>query len=576
MSTFKLWFSRSIVALAVAGLLAGCPAPEEPEPAEPEPGETAPEAEPPAPEQGADHEGAIDQARIAEHIRILASDEFEGRAPATEGGKKTEAYLEEQARAIGLESGNDGSYRQTVEMVEMELVSDVNLLLEGPDFSRSLSYGDEVMLWSGIQEEEVELADTELVFVGYGTVAPEYDWNDYADIDVTGKTVVMLVNDPGYATGDEELFNGKSMTYYGRWTYKYEEAARQGAAGAIIIHQDGPAGYGWQVVEGGWSGAQFTLDDGDDEPRLRMESWITEPVAREVFEQADLDFEQLAEAAHRRDFEPRSLGLNASATMQNRFESSQSDNIIAALPGTERPDEYVFYMAHWDHLGMDPELDNAVYNGAVDNASGTAAILEIARAFTEMDPGPERTVVFLWVTAEEQGLLGSNYYAANPVFPLQRTVGAINLDAMNSFGPTNDVTVVGFGSSELEEYLQQAAEETGRHLRPEPTPEHGYFFRSDHFSFANRGVPALYPSAGIDHVEHGEEYGRARHAEYREQRYHQPTDEFDPDRDWSGLVADAQLAFDVGRRLANTDVWPNWYEDSEFRAIRDETAQARE
>ena len=567
MNEFRLLFLRLTAAIAIAGLLTGCPTPDDPEPEEPAPEEIAPEPDP---------EPSISEERIHEYIRTLASDEFEGRAPATPGGEKTEAWLEEQARAIGLEPGNFNSYRQTVGLVEMELDPGLEVIVRGPRYLRSLNYGDEIMLWSGVQEAEVTLANSELVFVGYGTVAPEYDWDDYAGIDVEGKTVVMLVNDPGYATGDEDLFNGRAMTYYGRWTYKYEEAARQGADGAIIIHQTGPAGYGWEVVEGSWSGPQFTLDGENDEPRLSLEAWITEAVAAELFDQSGLDLEELAEAAVSRDFQARSLELGISTLMQNRFETSRSNNIIAKVPGTERPDEYIIYVAHWDHLGKDPELDNPVYNGAVDNATGTAAVLEIARAFGEMEPGPERTVVFLWVTAEEQGLLGSRYYAENPVFPLERTVAVINLDAMNFFGPTNDVTVVGYGSSELEAYLEESARERDRVLRPEPTPEHGYFFRSDHFSFARAGVPALYPNAGIDHVEHGEDYGRAQLAAYIEERYHRPTDEYDPNWDLSGLAADADLAFDVGRRLAAIEAWPNWHEDSEFRAIRDETSQARD
>jgi Zn-dependent M28 family amino/carboxypeptidase len=521
---------------------------------------------------------AISEARLHEHIRILASDEFEGRAPATPGGEKTVAYLEAQFAAMGLEPGNGDSFRQTVPMIAVTLESPASLRLEAGDWQRELAYGDEVMLWSPWQtDEEIRLEDSELVFVGYGTVAPEYGWNDYEGIDVEGKTVVMLVNDPGYATGDSAMFNGRAMTYYGRWTYKFEEAARQGAAGAILIHEDGAAGYGWEVVSGSWSGTQFDLESDDGNlGRAAVESWVPLGVARDLFDAAGLDLETMMDAAASPEFAPVAMDVRASASLANRFESSSDHNVIAKLPGRERPDEYVIYMAHWDHLGKDPELDNPVYNGAVDNATGTAAVLEIARAFAEMEQVPERSIVFLLVTAEEQGLLGSRYYAENPVFSLANTVAGINLDSMNFYGPTHDVTVVGYGNSELDDWLRRAAMAQDRELRPEPTPERGYFYRSDHFSFAREGVPALYPNPGIDHVERGEVYGRAQLDAYLAERYHRPQDEYDPDWDLSGLALDSRLLLHLGLDLASSEAFPNWREGNEFRAARDEMRRAAE
>lgn len=527
--------------------------------------------EPEAPDRDAAE--AITEQALHEHIAELASDEYEGRFPATEGGERTEQYLRTELEEMLLQPAGDDSYFQEVPLVKMTTDPDMSLDIAGEDFDRSLEYGDEMMLWSGLQEETVTVEDSELVFVGYGAVAPEYDWNDYEDLDLEGKTVVMLVNDPGFATEDEELFNGIAMTYYGRWDYKFAEAARQGAEGAIIIHQTEPAGYGWEVVSGSWSGTQFTLDEDGNEDALAMEGWITESVAEELFEAADLDFEALQEEALSRDFEPVSMELEASTEIHAEFESATSNNVAAKIRGSQRPDEYIVYMAHWDHLGKDDSLDNPVYNGAIDNASGTAAVLETARAFSEMEIAPERSIVFLFVTAEEQGLLGSRYYAENPLYPLENTVAGINLDSLNHFGPTHDITLTGYGSSELEDHLKTVAEEVDRRVEPEPNPERGYFFRSDHFSFAREGVPALFPTPGVDHVEHGESYGQERLDEYLENDYHQPTDEYDPDWDLSGMVADTRLFFRLGKHLANSEEWPNWFEDSEFRAIRDEMRQ---
>ncbi|MEA5445856.1 M28 family metallopeptidase [Gammaproteobacteria bacterium AB-CW1] len=516
----------------------------------------------------------IEKERIREHIRILASDEFQGRAPATAGGERTVEYLSREFQGMELAPGNEGTYTQTVPLLETTLDPTTDLILHHGGERWELSYGEEVMLWSGRQEETVRLEGSELVFVGFGTVAPEYDWDDYADVDVRGKTVVMLVNDPGVFTEDPDLFNGRAMTYYGRWTYKFEEAARQGAAGAILIHEDDAAGYGWDVVAGSWSGPQMSLAGEDGDQALDMEAWISRDVADRLLETVDSSLEDMTEQALAADFRPQTLPLSAEATMENRFRESESDNVIAYLPGRERPDETILFMAHWDHLGTDPDDDSIIFNGAVDNASGTAAVLEIARAFSKLEQAPRRSVAFLLVTAEEQGLLGSAHYAREPIFEPHLTVAGINLDSMNDFGPTRDITIVGYGSSELEEWLAELAEQENRELRPEPHPERGYFFRSDHFSLAKVGVPVLYPNPGIDHVEHGESYGQAQLDDYQQNRYHRPADEFDPEADYRGLLADARLMFQLALALAESDTFPNWYEDSEFRQIRDEDRQA--
>jgi Zn-dependent M28 family amino/carboxypeptidase len=522
----------------------------------------------------ADPESGISESRLHAHIATLASDGFQGRAPATEGGDKTVRYLTEQFQGMLLSPGNQGSYTQDVSMVSISLETEPALEIRGQDFVRTLDYGDEAMIWSPLQQEQIELSESELLFVGYGANAPEYDWDDYRGLDLEGKTVVMLINDPGFATGEETLFNGRAMTYYGRWTYKFEEAARQGAAGAIIIHEDDAAGYGWEVVSGSWSGPQMALDSESDDRQLTLEGWITTQVAEELFQQAGYSLSEMKEAALSPDFEPVSLALNASTELENRFERSRSQNVIAHVPGRSKPEEYIIYTAHWDHLGVDPNDSSVIYNGAVDNATGTAAVLEIARVVSEMERAPERSMVFLLVTAEEQGLLGSRYYAENPIFPLEKTVAGINLDSMNSFGATRDITVVGYGNSELDDYLAQAAETQNRTLRPEPHPERGYFYRSDHFSLARHGVPVLYPNSGVEHIEHGEAFAREWMSDYQENRYHRPADEYDPDWDLSGLVADTRLVLRTGLLLANSGDWPNWREGNEFREIRDESRQA--
>ena len=427
------------------------------------------------------------------------------------------------------------------------------------------------MLWTKRLVESVTIDRSNVVFVGYGIVAPEYDWNDYAGVDVRGKTVLMLVNDPGFATGDSTLFAGDAMTYYGRWTYKFEEAARQGAAAAILVHETDAASYPWAVVRGSWAGEQFDLEREDqNQSRVAAEGWITTETAQLLFQRAGMDFSVMKERAASREFQARPLGLSASFGLQNTLRHSTSHNVVAVLPGSTRPDEYVLYMAHWDHLGVDTTLDgDQIYNGALDNATGTAGLLVLARAFAAADPAPERSIVFLAVTAEEQGLLGSAHYAANPVFPLERTVAALNMDAMNVIGPMRDVTVVGLGQSELDDYVADAAAEQGRRVRPDPDPSAGGYYRSDHFSFAQVGVPALNMDGGVDHLERGEAWTLAQRDRYEAERYHKPADELDAMWDLRGMVDDLRLLYRIGYRLSRESTWPNWRETSEFRARRD-------
>lgn len=521
---------------------------------------------------------AIDATDFAEHVKVLASDEFQGRAPGGEGERNTVDYLTAEFRAAGLQPANGDSYLQGVPLVSITAEEVTPLAIEGGGEALAFRYQQDMMVWTKRYREAESLTDSDMVFVGYGIVAPEYDWNDYEGLDVEGKTVVILVNDPGFATGDPELFNGRAMTYYGRWTYKYEEAARQGAAGALIVHETEAAGYPWLVVSGSWSGEQFDLDLGDAAPpRVAIEGWLTGEAARSVFASAGVDFDEAVSSAASREFEARPLGLQASVAVTNSLSSMESANVVGMLPGSEHPDEYIVYTAHWDHLGVARSvLQDRIYNGAVDNASGVAGMLEIAEAFAAMDPGPERSIVFLAVTAEESGLLGSDWYASHPLFPLERTVANINLDAMSLVGPSHDVTVIGYGNSELDEYAARAAEMQGRHLEPEPTPEKGFFYRSDHFNFAKRGVPALYLRGGVDHREKGREYGLAYNSAWVSERYHKVSDEYSEDWDLRGVIEDVGLLFEVGRALSATRDWPNWVEGNEFRAARDASASARE
>ena len=517
------------------------------------------------------------EALLHEHIAVLASDEFEGRAPATPGEELTVNYLREQFMKLGVAPGNGDSYFQPVEVTEITAAGAPELIIQGSDYAASFSYADQQVVGSQQQVPFVTVQGSDLVFVGYGIVAPERSWNDYANIDVTDKTVIILVNDPGYATQDPAVFNGNAMTYYGRWTYKYEEAARQGAAAAIIVHETGPAGYGWEVVNNSWTGPQIGLTAANlNGNRAEIEGWITQETAEAVFDGAGLSYAELKQAAAQPGFTAVPMAdLTLNVSIENSVRTSLSQNVLAAIPGTTRPEETIIYTAHWDHLGIDPTLEgDQIYNGASDNATGTAGLLALAQLHTQA-PAPERTVVFLAVTAEESGLLGSQWYAQHPVYPIAGTVANINMDNMNTVGRTRDVVVVGARSSELEDYLADAAGRQGRYIQSEPNPERGYYYRSDHFNFAKVGVPALYAESGEDNVEFGRDYGAAQAQDYTDNRYHQPGDEYRASWDLSGAAEDLRLYFDIGQRLANEQTFPEWYDGNEFKAIRDASSARR-
>ncbi|MEY2720833.1 MAG: hypothetical protein RL597_278, partial [Pseudomonadota bacterium] len=457
-------------------------------------------------------------------------------------------------------------------IVEITAGSDATLSLG----AATLEYGKDVVMWTKRIVPEISIADSPLVFVGHGVVAPEYGWNDYAGVDMRGKTAVILINDPGFATNDATLFRGRAMTYYGRWTYKFEEAARQGAAAAIIIHDDKPAAYGWGTVQTSWTGPQLDTASADgNASRVALEGWMTKAAGDALLRANGRSYDELLIAASQPGFKPIPLAQQASGSLRNLIRRSSSPNVIAMIKGSKRPDEYVIYTAHWDHLGKSLARggDN-IFNGALDNATGTSGLLTIAKAFAESKRRPERSMIFLAVTLEESGLLGSAFYVQNPIFPLKRTVAALNMDAIPWGGPTRDVSVIGYGASELEPYLERAAAKQDRVLREEPTPENGFFYRSDHFNFAKVGVPALYFKLGIEDREKGAEWAKAQAAEFTALHYHKPSDEFRPGTDLRGGLQDLELLFDIGSTLAREKRFPNWYATSEFRAARDRSLAA--
>lgn len=528
-------------------------------------------------DDGAGGPGSITEAQIAEHMAVLASDEFGGRAPSSPGEELTVAYISEYFASLGLEPGNGDSYFQDVPLVDITVDPErAPFRVTGMGDPMSFAYADDFVTWTTRVVDESSVQDSEMVFVGYGIVAPEFGWDDYAGVDVAGKTVVILVNDPGFATQDPDVFSGNTMTYYGRWTYKFEEAARQGAAAALIVHQTAPAAYGWETVRNSWTGPQFNLQSDDGNAgHVAIEGWITEETTHRLFGRAGLDFDKLAAQADAGELAATSMDMSLSASISNTLRFSDSKNVIAVLPGSEAPDDYFIYMAHWDHFGTDAALvaagQDGIYNGAHDNASGTAALLELAEAYSRRPAAPRRSIVFLAVTAEEQGLLGSAHYAADPVFPLAQTVAGLNMDGLSSFGPTRELVVQGYGMSELDGIADAAAMVQGRRVDPDPEPEKGYYFRSDHFELAKFGVPMIYPGPGIDHVEHGSGYGQMQNDAYNSDRYHMVSDEFDESWDLSGAVSDVQLYYEIGRVVIQSDVWPNWNEGTEFHAIREES-----
>ncbi len=518
---------------------------------------------------------AISEQTLKDVTKELSSDAFEGRAPGTAGEEKTVAYLAKRFAAAGLQPGNKGSWYQDVPMVEITAKNVSPLVFSGAGAPIALAYGPQAVIGSYRVAPTIAVKGSPVVFVGYGIVAPEKGWNDYAGVDVRGKTVLILVNDPDWRTpGLDGPFGGRAMTYYGRWTYKFEEAARQGATAAIIIHQTEPAAYGWNVVQSSWTGAQqvaATKNDGADQSAAI--GWIQQDAARRLFAGKGMDLDALSAAAGRKGFRAVALpGVTASVSFDNAIRRHMSRNVVGVLPGTTRKDDYVLYTAHWDHLGRcekAPDGDD-ICNGAIDNATGTAALVALAEANKRAGPTP-RSQLFLAVTGEESGLLGSAYYAANPIVPLAQTVGGVNMDALSMAGPARNVVVVGKGKSELDGYLDRALAAQGRVATAEPTPEKGFYYRSDHFSLAKLGVPMLYFDAGDDLVAGGKAAGKAAAEDYEANRYHGPKDEYDPAWDWSGVVKDVGIYYAVGRALAEGDAWPNWVAGDEFRAIRDKS-----
>ncbi len=511
----------------------------------------------------------MDTLSIDRHLSILASDDFMGRKPFTEGEEKTIYYLESELKTMGVAPGNGDSYFQDVPLVEITGEQSAEMTVKGKGGTMRFQPNKDVVGYTERVEEVVGITDSELVYAGYGIVAPEYDWNDYDGLDVKGKTVVVLVNDPGFSSGDSTFFKGEQMTYYGRWTYKYEEAARQGAAGVLIVHETVPAGYPWLVVQSSWTGAKLNLDPENPPYRSAIQGWITRNTAIELFKAAGIkDYSGMAKS---KDFKPVSLGLTASVSVKNNIKRDMSRNVVGIVKGSERPDEYIIYSAHWDHLGVGEPIDgDSIYNGAHDNASGSTGLLTIAEAFAKLEKKPERSVVFLFVTAEEQGLLGSAYYAQNPIFPPNQSVANINIDGLPAYGEMKDVTITGYGQSELDKYATDAAKKQGRYVIPDPDPGKGYFFRSDHFNFAKVGIPALYASGSYESKEKGVEYIDEKTQEYLAVKYHQPQDNYMPEEwDLKGIAQDAKLLFNVGYRLANETYWPRWNEGSEFKAKRD-------
>jgi Zn-dependent M28 family amino/carboxypeptidase len=521
---------------------------------------------------------AITEPAYRAYVEALSSDELEGRAPGSAGERKTVQYLEQQFLELGLQPVQGGSFRQDVPLVEIRAEPRASYLdFESGGRKIALALGEDMVVGTRRVRPAVDVSASEVVFVGYGIVAPEYGWNDYAGLDMRGKTALILVNDPGFATTDPALFNGKAMTYYGRWTYKFEEAARQGAAAAIIVHEAAPAAYPWQVVRNGWTGPQFYAEPADGNAgRCAIEGWITHDRASEVLALAGQDLEALQQAARLRGFHPLPLYLKASAGVSNSIRHARSANVAAVLPGKDRPDEYVIYTAHWDHLGKLVALggDN-IFNGAQDNATGVAGILTIARGFRAMLSAPARSVVFMATTAEESGLIGSEYYAAHPLVPLEKTAAVINLDLLSPLGRARDIEVIGFGASELEDRLAEAAARQGRVLLPDANPEAGYFYRSDQLNMARKGVPSLFVRSGTDLIGKPPGSGKAMVRDYYANVYHKQVDEYQPTWDVSGSIEDLKLLFEVGAGVAGDDSWPDWYAGNEFRATRDASAALR-
>ncbi len=537
----------------------------------------------PAPQPVVDLKPALDvisAESLLSEIKTLSSDDFEGRKPGSAGEQKTLAFVQQQFQQAGLKPGNpDGTYLQNVPLAGVTSKNQAEFVVKGKKLA--LADKKDYIALSSRYAASVEVKASDIVFVGYGVVAPEYGWDDYKGVDVKGKTILMLVNDPAIpdaadpAKLDDKMFKGNAMTYYGRWTYKYEIASQKGAAAAIIIHETGPAGYPFEVVSGSWGGENFGIQRPDNNMgRVAVEGWMTYRKATELCKMAGLDLAELKKAAIRKDFKPVPLtGAMASFKVTNTLRKIDSHNVIAKVEGSDPAlkNQYVIYNAHWDHLGRNPELEgDQIFNGAADNASGTAGLIELARAYAKLTPAPKRTILFLSVTAEEQGLLGSQYYAENPLYPLKNTLADINMDELNVWGKTKDMTIVGLGNSTLDDITADVLKAHGRTVRPDPEPQVGGFYRSDHFEFAKQGLPALDPGAGVDFIGKPVGYGKEKSDYFTEHDYHKPSDEVKADWDLSGAVDDLKAFFEIGHRVAQGDVFPTWKPGTEFKAKRDE------
>lgn len=510
--------------------------------------------------------GEVSEDSLRQYTKTLSSDEFLGRMPFTEGETKTVHYLVDKMKAFGLAPGNKDSYIQKVPLVDIKGTPDPTVTVKAKNGTFQWSLGNDFVAYSEREKAEIALDNSEFVFCGYGIVAPEYKWNDYEGVDVEGKTVVVLVNDPGLYNGDSTFFKWEAMTYYGRWTYKYEEAARQGAAGILIVHDTEMAGYPWTVVRNSWTSSQQGLQsENKGAGKCKVQGWITTGAAMELFERAGQDFASLKDAAAKPGFKAVPLDASWSITIHNILTYNESQNVVALIPGKEGNDENIIFTAHWDHFGVaSPVNGDSIYNGAIDNATGVAALMEIARTYESVGFIPERSVLFLFVTAEEQGLLGSEYYATHPIYPPATTVANLNLDALEALGPMKDVTMIGYGQSTFDEILAEEAARHDRYVVPDQEPEKGYFFRSDHFNFAKIGVPALYAKGSYENREKGRDFAQQKMDEYTNNHYHQPSDEYREDMDFRGIQEDVQLYYEIGWRLAQGEVTPRWKETSEF------------
>ena len=518
-------------------------------------------------------ESQLDQQVLIKHIEEISSDKFLGRKPTTKGEEATISYLVDEYKKLGLLPLNGDSYLQPLPIVEISPDYPKQLVIKGKNGNVVLNHGNDFVAVTKRIEERIEVLNNDIVFAGYGIVAPEYNWNDYEGIDVKNKIVIVMVNDPGFATNDADLFTGRKMTYYGRWTYKYEEAARQGAAGILIIHEDGAASYPWGVVQNGRMGSQLVVDDGKKNgSACKFEGWVTLKKAREIFSLAGLNLDDELKIAAKKGFKSRPLGLTTSLMMKNKLTFLTTNNVLGYIPGSERPDEYVFYMAHWDHFGYDSTLttEDKIFNGAVDNATGVAGILTIAQAIKDLPEKPKRSTVFFAITMEEFGLLGSNFYVNHPLVPIEKTVAAINLDGLNIFGPTKNFSVIGLGLSELDNYIKEEADEMGKTLMPEMNPEAGSYFRSDHFNFAKVGVPAVYVSAGNEHITQPKDYMQKASDKWVRENYHKVTDNYDPTSwNFEGMMEQLQFIYNVSKHLIDGTTFPQWNENVPYRKIRE-------